>query len=160
MRRADERAVGAVESVVEAIATEVAKNLARLAVDRDVVEHLRADFVVIELIVWRVLEIPDDLAGVGVDGQGRVRVKIVARPILGIEHRSRLAGAPVHQVGRWVVGSDIPEGATPGLPGVVVVRPGFVAGFAWPRYRVGPPQHLAGLGVDRHQPAASADIGA
>ncbi len=160
LRGTDERAVGTVERVEEAIAAKMTQHFPRLAVDRDVVDHLRADLVIVVHVVRRVLEIPDDLAGVGVDGEGRVGVEIVARPVFGIEHRRRLTGTPIQEVGRRVISSDIPEGATAGLPSVMVVSPGLVAGFARRRDRVSAPQHVAGLGVDRHQPTASADIGA
>jgi hypothetical protein len=37
---ADERAIGAVEHIEEAVAGKMAQRLARLAIDRNVVEHL------------------------------------------------------------------------------------------------------------------------
>src|SRR6516164_5322234 len=53
LRRADERAVGAIQCVEKAVAAEMAQHFARLAVDRHVIDHLRADLVIIVFVVWR-----------------------------------------------------------------------------------------------------------
>ena len=90
----DEAAVGAIERVEEAVAPEMADDLAGLAVDRGVVEHVDADLVVVPRVVRRVLEIPGELAGVDVERDRRVGVEIVARARLRIVLRNRIAGAP------------------------------------------------------------------
>src|SRR4051794_39018051 len=135
------------------------QHLPWLAVDIHVVDHLRADLVIIIFVVRRILEIPDDLAGIGIDGEGRVGVEIVPWPVLGIKHRCRLPRAPIHQVRRWIISSDIPERAAARLPSVVVVSPGLMAWLPWSGDRVGSPESLPGFGVDRHQPTAPANVG-
>src|SRR5271169_27512 len=155
---ADEGAISAVQRVIKSVAGEMAQHLAWLTVDRDVVQHLRADFVIIVLVVRCVLKIPDDLAGIGVDRERRIGVQIVARAILGVEHGGRLTRAPIHQICGCIICTGIPEGAAAGLPRVVVVCPGLVTGFTRRRDRVGTPQYLTGFGVDCHQPASPAYI--
>ena len=80
LRRLDEPAVGAIERVEESVAREMADDLARLAVDGKVVEHVHADLVVVPRIVRRVLEIPGQLARVDVQRDDGVRVQVVAGP--------------------------------------------------------------------------------
>src|ERR1700730_19403385 len=137
----------------------MAQYLARLAIDRNVVQHMRANFVIIELVVRSILEIPDDLASVGIDSECRIGVEIVSRSVFGIEHGRRLTGAPICQVGGRIVGPSIPESTAAGLPRVMIVRPSLVARFPRARYSVETPQYLASLGVDCHQPTAPSDIG-
>ena len=117
----DELAVGAIERVEEAVAPEVADDLAVLAVDRGVVQHVDADLVEVPRIVRRVLEVPGELAGLDVERDRRVGVEVVARPRLRIVDRKRIAGAPRCELGRGVVGAGLPDAAAAGLPGVVIL---------------------------------------
>ena len=83
----DELAVGAIERVEEAVAPEVADDLALLAVDRRVVEHVDADLVEVPRVVRRVLEVPGELAGVDVERDDGVGVEVVAGTELRIVDR-------------------------------------------------------------------------
>src|SRR5207253_1132162 len=53
-----------------------------------------------------------------------------------------------------IVGAGLPQAAAAGLPGVVLVLPGLAAGLAGLRNRIPAPQLVAGLGVERRDPAA------
>ena len=70
LRALDELSVRAVQRVEEAVAAEMADDLAGLAVDDRVVEHVDADLVVVPRIVGRVLEMPRQFAGVDIEGHG------------------------------------------------------------------------------------------
>src|SRR5262249_59312031 len=87
-----------------------------------------------------------------------VGVEVVAGPIGGVEHRHRIAGAPDHLVTGDVVGAGHPHGAAAGLPGVVLVLPGFAARLARCRHHVFAPQQLAGRGIERGDEVAHAAV--
>src|SRR5262249_5223174 len=90
----DEAAVETVERVEETVAREMAARLAGLAVDCRVIEHMHADFVPVPGVVRQILEIPDKLAGIDVQGDYRIRVEVVARTELRVEVRGWVAGSP------------------------------------------------------------------
>src|SRR5271165_2610342 len=115
------------------------EHLARLVIDGDVVDHLRPDLVIVEFVVRRVLEIPDNLTAVGVYRKRRVGVEIITRTVFGIEHWCGLAGAPIHQVGCGVIRPSVPEGAAASLPSLMVICPSFVSGLTRSRDRVQTP---------------------
>ena len=81
MRRLQELSVEAIEGVVEAIACGVGHDLAILAAHLRVDEDVRADFIIVHRVVGRVLMMPLDLAGRGIDRQRAVGIEVVARPI-------------------------------------------------------------------------------
>ena len=144
----DHRAVRPLHRVEEAVARGMRHQLARLARDLAVDEDVRADLVEIPHVAGRVLEVPVHLAGVGIVRDRAVGEEVVARPIGRIVHRHRVAGPPEGLVGGGIVGSGHPQGAAAGLPGVVLVLPGFAAGLAGRRNGVFLPEPLAGLGVE------------
>src|SRR6202043_3924548 len=121
-----------------------------LGVDDDV----RAGLVIVHRVVRRVLMIPLDLAGRGIDGERAVGVEIVARAVGGIVFRRRISGAPIGDVGVGIVGAGDVEGAAAGLPGVVLVLPGLAARIAGGGDRIGLPLRVAALGIERHDPIA------
>src|SRR6202030_905001 len=141
------------ERVVESVAAEMTDCLAGLTVDGDVVEQVDADLVVIPSIVGRVLEVPDELAGIDVERDRRIGVEVVARSRLRIHLRYWIAGAPDGQPGRRIVGTGLPDAATAGLPSVVLVLPGLAARLARLGHHVPAPKLVAGLGVERREPA-------
>src|ERR1700730_12437240 len=134
--------------------------MAGLAVDLAVDQDVGAFLVVIPVVAGRELEVPVHLAVIGVPGDHGVSVEVVAGAVGGIEHRNRIAGAPDHLVRGDVVGPGHPHGAAAGLPGVVLVLPGFAAGLAGRRDRVFAPFELAGLGVEPGDIIAHAAIAA
>ncbi len=83
------RAVGAVDRIEEAVAREVAHDLARPSVNRRVVEHEHAGLVVVPRVVRRVLEVPLHLAGGHVQRDDGVGVEVVAGTELRVVDRER-----------------------------------------------------------------------
>ena len=93
----DELPAGAVEGVEEAVAREVRHHLAGLAVDRDLVQQLGARRGPARMLVRRLLEIPDDLAGIGIERDGAGGEQVVAGAEFGIVGREGIAGAVVNR---------------------------------------------------------------
>src|SRR5262249_42540831 len=89
-----------------------------------------------------------------------VGVEIVARTVGAVIFRRRIARAPIGHIGDGIIGARDVERAAAGLPGVVLVLPGFMARFAGSRNGIKPPQLVAGLGVERDQPVAYAPVAA
>src|SRR5262249_17824660 len=121
-------------------------------------QDVGAGLVVVAIVVRRVLVPPRDLAGRRVEGDRARGVEIVAGPVAGVIARRRIARAPVGQIRGGVVGGGPKKGAAAGRPGVVLVLPGFAAGLAGGRDRVGLPAHLSGPGIERRDPVAHALI--
>ncbi len=158
--RLDELAVQPVEHVIEAVAARMGDDPAILAVHLGVDEDMGAGLVVVAVVVRRVLEVPFELAGGGIDGEQAVGVEIVAGAIGGVVAGHRIARAPIGDVGRRVIGASDVERATPGLPGVALVLPGLAAGLARRGHGEGLPAQLAGLGVEPCDPVAQATVAA
>ena len=133
-------------------------HLAHPAVDLQVVQHVHADLVVVPRVVRGVLEVPLELAGGDIEGDGAVGVEVVAGAELGVVAGERITGADDVQVGLGIVGPGLPDAAAAGLPGVVVVRPGLAAGLARLGHDIPAPQLLAGVDVERRHPAAGAAV--
>src|SRR5207245_4316056 len=110
----------------------MADDLVGLAVDGRVVEHVDADLVVVPRIVWRVLEMPRQLAGVDVEGHSRVGVEVVAGTRLGIVLRNRVTRDRNGEPCGGIVGARLPDAAAPGVRVVVPLfrrPPPWHAGF-------------------------------
>src|SRR5207237_5779239 len=105
-----------------------------------------------------VLEVPLHLAGLGIEGDRRVGEQVIARSIGGVVARRRIAGAPIGEVGRRVVGAGDVKRAAAGAPGLGLVLPGLAAGLARCRNDEGLPLHVAGLGIERGEPVAHAVV--
>ncbi len=112
------------------------------------------------MLVRRLLEVPHDLAGIGVERDRARREQVVARPELRIEAREGVAGAVIEKIGGGVVGGGLPYAAAADAPGVVVVLPGLRPRFARRRDREGAPDELAVIGVEGADPAAGAKLAA
>jgi hypothetical protein len=83
------------------------------------------DAVVVPAVVGRVLVVPDDLAGLHVDGHRGGGVQVVTLAQVAVPRR-RVAGAEVGQAGLGVVGAAQPGGRAAGLP--QVAGPGLAGG--------------------------------
>ena len=105
--------------VEEAVAVGLAADAAAVHVEG----HELVDAVEVPAVVRGVLVVPDDLAGLDVDGDGRARVQVVALTDVAVPRR-RVAGAEVGQAGLGVVGAAQPGSRAAGLP--QVARPGLV----------------------------------
>src|SRR5690606_33632903 len=108
--------------------------------------------------VLGVLEVPGHRAVIDVEGNGRVGEEVVARAELGVEHRHRIGGTPDGHASGRIVRAGLPQRTTAGPPGIVVVLPGLVAGFARARDGVGPPLLFAALGIEGGEPAAGTPV--
>src|SRR5712691_12759772 len=97
---------------------------------------------------------PGELAGLDVERNRRIGVEIVAGPRLRVVDRNRIAGAPDRELRCRVVGAGLPEATAAGLPGIGLVLPAFAARIARLRHHVPAPELVAGLGVERGEPAA------
>ena len=102
------------------------------------------------------LEIPFELAGIGIERDEGVGVEIGAHAIAAVEIRRGIAGAPVDQIEVRIVGAGVPGGTAAQLPGIA--RPCFGAGLAGRGNRVEAPDQLAGLGVEGVEIAAVGDF--
>src|SRR5262245_4116771 len=78
LSRLDELSVRAIERIKEAVTAEMADDLAILAADGRIVEHVDANLVIVPGIVRRVLEMPRQFTRVDVKGYCRVGIKVVA----------------------------------------------------------------------------------
>src|SRR5256714_1902401 len=156
----EELAVRAIERVVEAVAIGVDEELAILAVNPAVDDDLRARRIVVAVVVLGVLEVPLHLAGLGIEGDRRVGEQVVAGTIGGVVARRRIAGAPVREVARRIVGAGDVERAAAGAPRLGLVLPGLAAGLARRRNDEGLPLHVAGLRIERGEPVAHAIVAA
>ena len=141
--------VGALEGVKKTVARRMGDELARLAAHLPVDQNVGAGLVIVPHVARHVLVVPVHLAGVRIPGDQAVGVEVVARPVIGVEHRHRVAGPPQHLVGGGIVRPGHPHGAAAGLPGVVLVLPGFRTRFTRRRNHVFPPRQLAGRGIER-----------
>ena len=80
-----------------AVATRVSCGLGELSIDFRVDQERCRDLIPVEAVVWSVLVIALDLAGVGVESKRRVCVQIVTGPIVG-DPRPGIPCAPVRRV--------------------------------------------------------------
>jgi hypothetical protein len=124
----DELAGRALDHVQEPVAVRMHDNLARGSVGGDLGQDPLVDAVVVERIAGRHLEAPNHLAGLGLHGEDRIGVEVVAFAIERIPRR-RIAGTPEHEIEFRIVGTGDPGGAAALPPGVS--RPGLGAGLSF-----------------------------
>ena len=89
------------------------------------------------------LVVPPPLARLDVEGEDGRGVQVVSFAEFAAEHRDRVAGREVDRPQLGIDGADQPDAAAAEFPGVVVLRPGVVAGGrpdAAPRRRSTPPR--------------------
>ena len=123
--------------------------LAALVIDQE----RRRGFVPVPRIVPVILMRRDELAGLHLEGDHRVRIQVVA--VARISHpRPGVAGTPVGEAERRVVRAGDPDGHAAGFPGIA--RPRFIARFAFARNGVGLPRRLTGLRIERGDETADA----
>src|SRR6266478_5191589 len=99
----EELAVKTVEHVTEAVAGRVCNDFAVLAVDLGIDQDMAADLIVIVVVIWRVLEVPGDLAVRRVEGDRAVGVEVVARAVARIIGWNRIARTPIRQISRRII---------------------------------------------------------
>ena len=150
-----ELAADAVEDIEEAVAVGPEHHFARLSLPVDVGEHRDLHGVPIELVVGRELVVPFQLAGVGVEGDHRVGIQVVAGAIVAVPAGIGIAGSPICQVELGIVRAGHPNRAAAVLPRLA--GPGLgdriVGGH---RRRVKAPDFFPGLDVVGADPAVGA----
>ena len=141
---AGERAARPVELPEDGELAHAEDRLLLVVVDQDPLERL----VHVVAVAGDVLEVPLHLAGGGVEGQGRVAVERVAVGAAGVARPRLGLGRPVEdEAGRGVVAAGNPRVAA-GAEQQRQVAPGVAAALAGAGDGRGPPEHLAGAGVD------------
>src|SRR5262249_12001247 len=134
--------------------------LAWLAVDHGVEQHHRARRVVVPDVVVDLLEVPDVFAGLRLQRDHRRAEQIVALAHRAVVVGSAVARREVNEPELWIEGGRVPDR---GASAHRVVRAGWprvAAEFAGSRQRVPAPPDLAGLGVERREPTADAELAA
>src|SRR5262249_53221647 len=142
-----ERAVDAVERIVETIARDVDDELAILAVDLGVDDRVLGDLVVVVGVVRGVLEAPLDLAVRWADREHACGPFVVAGPIFRIVVRAGIADALIERVALRIVGGSLPDRRAAMFPVLLAILPGLIAGLAGTRNRIGTPQPLSGVEI-------------
>src|SRR5574343_272814 len=114
-------AVGTVIDEEETVTVGLAASLDDLAGLRilEVEGNEFVNTVKVPTVVRGTLEVPNDLAGVGVDSDGGAGEQVVARTVVAVP-RSRVAGTCEDQVGFRIVGSAVPGGSAASLPQVTL----------------------------------------
>src|SRR5262249_57029303 len=88
----------AVQHVEESISIRKQQRLAEPSLPLDVGQNWYLDRVVVEDIVRCELKVPFELSDVGIQGDNRVAVQVVAEAIVAVPIRARIADAPVREV--------------------------------------------------------------
>jgi hypothetical protein len=137
----------AVEEVEEALLGGLRDGVDGLAVAVDGEQCWRRGEVAVPDVVMDALEVPEALAGVGVEGEECVGEEVVADAIGAVEVTYRGACRDVDDAALGVDGHPCPVvGCSCGLPGVC--RPGLVAVFAGEWNGVEGPAELTGVDVE------------
>ena len=144
--RPDRLARDPVEDVGEGRLGHLGDDLPQPAVDHDVGENGGGGDVPVPDAVMNGLEVPDALAGFGVEAEQALGVDVGAGPVAAPKIAGRRRRGDVYVAELLVAGHRSPDvGAANPLPGVVVPRLGEL--LALPRNRVEPPLRLAGTDV-------------
>ena len=162
---------GAIQHVEEPVLRRLHDHLARATADREVGQHHRLHRGVVPGVARHRLVMPDQLAVVGIDGQDRRQVQVVATTWaadLSVPRRS-VAGADVEQVDLGVVDDRVPHRAAAAVLPPVIALPGwqglverlvFLRLRRITRHGVEAPRQLAGLGIVGRHITAHAVLGA
>ena len=147
---------GAIQHVEKSVAIAPQHQLARRALPIRVDQHGDLHRVVVVRIVRRELEMPFELAGIGIERDHGIGIEIVAGALRGIPVGAGIAGAPVDQVQIRIVGTCDPDRAAAVLP--IVSAPAFVSGLAGSGNGIEPPGFLARFAVKSGDESADAEF--
>ena len=149
----------AVEQAKQPVLAADADHLVLLAVDGRLEQ--RADLAQIGVVhvVGNELAVPQELAGLGVERDQRVRVEIGAWPKLAVEVRRGIADRQVDDAGLGVERERRPQAAAAMLERLCAL-PGVGAGLAGIGDEIELPHRLAGLELEGADPILGAEIGA
>src|SRR2546423_10139482 len=107
----EEFPVGAIENVEETVAVGLDQQLSGLALVGNVEKNGSFRGVKVEKVVRSELEIPFELAGIGVEGENAIGIKIVAGAGRSVKIGRGIAGAPKDGVEGGIVSAGHPGGA-------------------------------------------------
>ena len=127
----------------------------RAAVLGVVEDDRRVRLVPVPRIVPVVLEVGDEFARVRVQRDRGRREEVVARTLVA-EPRGRVAGAPVGQVQRRIVGAGTPDRPAALLPRIAGPRLATFLSGGGDRVRL--PRRLAGIGIEGRDEAPDAEL--
>src|SRR6266446_2061754 len=103
-----------------------------------------------------VLVVALNLAGRGIEGHHRRGEEIVTGTLIA-HPRPAIARAPEGKIGFWIVGAGDPYGPTAGLP-LIAFGPGLGTQLTGLRHGVSLPSRLSGLGIERRDKPANAEL--
>ncbi len=139
--RRDELAAGAIDYVEVSVAVGLGDQLLFIGIDQD----WDLGRVPIMLVVLGELEVPVQLAGVGVEREQGIGVEVVAGASFAAIRRRGISGGPENLIRGGIVGPRIPCRCATDLPRIAF--PGVVAGLSGTGNGVETPFALAGIGV-------------
>src|SRR3982751_2708050 len=153
-RSANELTVRSIEDEQVAIAIELGEQPAPVLIEED----LLIDAVVVPDIMWRRLVVPLQHAVIGAESNDGIGVQIVAAAHVAVEVRARVAGAPIDEIQRRIIGTGNPGRAPTPLPGIA--GPRFASLLAWFGHVVAPPDAPSCTDVERIDVAADTVLAA
>ena len=106
-----ELAVGAIENIIIAVAIGLQRQLARLAFEGHVRKNDDLRGIIVVRIVRRVLEIPFQLAGIDIQRDNAIGIKIVAGPALAGPLRIGLARPVIDKLQLGIISAADPDRA-------------------------------------------------
>ena len=135
-----EREAIAIQYPKIAVPTRVRRGFRSPAVDLGVDQERRRYFIPVPAVMWRVLIVAFDLAGIGIERERRVRIEIIAGPVVR-DPWPRISGAPVSRVCCRVI--DPGNSGRSAAPFVGLSFPGFPAWFTGPGHSVRLPESFS-----------------
>src|ERR1044071_229330 len=139
----------AIKHIVEAVAAGDHYQLAAAGID----QHRHVGRIPVVDIVRSELEMPAELAGIGIQSDQRAGGEIVTLAAIAIVVGAGIAGAPVDQIESRVVGAGDPSGRATGFPAIAL--PGVMTGLTGTGHRPEAPEAAAGLRVVSVQETAN-----
>src|SRR4029077_14425940 len=137
----------AVENVDPARVAGFGNALTRPAIDHRIEEHDRAGGIVVPDVVVHLLEVPDILAGLGLQGHHRGAEQVIARAHRTVMIWRTIACREVDEPEFRIGGGCVPDWCPAPHRMVGAGRPGVTAELAGPRQGIRPPKDGAGLRV-------------
>src|SRR5579863_236074 len=136
---------GAIEQVEKSVAVGLRDEVFAAGLARRVYEDRHLGGIPVVLVVFGELEIPVELAGVGIERKQRVTVEVVACAPLTAIGRSRISRRPEDLVRNRIVGARVPRRSAADFPGIAL--PGVVARLTRAGHGVEAPLARAGCSV-------------
>ncbi len=145
-----------VQDVKESIAIAPEHQFARTAVPIRIRQDGNLHRVIVVGVARCELEIPLEFPGIRVEGDGRIRVQVIAGSLFRVPVRTGISGAPIGQVEIGIVGTGNPDGSAAMFP--IATSPTFVAGFPWLGDRIKAPGFFSGASFEGGDKAANPEL--